>query len=498
MQTAALLPNVTEYLMHIERHQRAYAMHTVPKSESQAPPRDGVGASWHGAAPPPLPPTVPNGLAPSGASLSVAAGRDMLSATTCAPPGATTWPDVRQVPQCASSTAPLAPHAPSPDPGSMSAVPDGSAASADFGAFAAAKSSSAALPMAHALPVHATAAQGLGNLATSSLGSQPSTAAASAAALSLQGMLPGADAATLSMVYAQLASHFAQVAQASTPAAAAAAAAARPPAPVGSMPTAPVGLSTAPQQTLLHGMPGLAGMPRMPDAPPALPAGWHPSQPTTAPGFLPPMPPRDMTMMLANGGAPPQMNMMGMAMNAMSALPDPLKRPAEAALSGGGCAMLPACGAPPEPGIGAPSHGLASFPPPAGMLPSYGSSTGTSGFSSTQVTGLGRALPSTTYSLEPRASKQPRHMAPPAAFSAAPASKACGYQQSLAQNLAAACGATVDEPMSCSAASRQMSDEEVFSMFADDLQQLDNERQEHGAEAEHASHPRGMPSQTVA
>ena len=45
-------------------------------------------------------------------------------------------------------------------------------------------------------------------------------------------------------------------------------------------------------------------------------------------------------------------------------------------------------------------------------------------------------------------------------------------QVSLVQNLAAACGANGEDGMSHESVPRQMSDEEVFSMFAEELKEM--------------------------
>ena len=442
---AAALPNVAEYLHHMERHQRAYSMQHKPAVPNAMPQQGEIHpllashqgvADWRGLPPPPMAP---------GAAMPLDASHGC-------------WPDMMgngmQMTALPPPAAPRVPTAATPAP-TDDDVPDTSLA---------ANPAPGSLPFAHAtpLPLPTSGASAIAAPLPASMvaAAQPASSMQSAG---VQGVLqggvpaPGAlptDAASLSMLYAALSSHFAQVAH--TPAQAAQAAqVAQAAVAQGMMPGAPPPNPAAMLSAQGFSSPQGVGLPpHMPMADANVPSNWWP-------------PARQQAAMPSASyvpGAPA--NMVGVnpvGVNPLSPMvPESLKRRAESALRGG-CAM--SSGAPNMNPLMSPQAFPAAFGS-AGPVPFA------TGLDASGVVKGGLPVPS-----DLRASKQPRR----AMTSAACAPAACesiAQQFSLAQNLASACGASEGNTTKGSSISRQMSDEEVFSMFADELQSLEGTGQE--------------------
>ena len=476
MPTAAALPNVAEYLRHMERHQRAYALHTNQTQHSHQRDAASVQAliSAHGGAGdnpflhhmPQLPALAPGAMPHVGEQSFAAA-----AAAHAPTPGL--WPEMlNPALQLTALPPPAAPRVPT----AATPAPTDDAVSEA----AAAKTAAGSLPFAHAMPMLLTGQSPSAIAArAASLASHPSDAAALSGAptptvASLEGVAPTppsaspaqlpTDAASLSMLYAALSSHFAKVAHTGT-GPATGPATGGPAVPRQTPPAAPQ--ATQPLPALPGaGAPdfGAAAMPasmQIGETPANLLAWYHAQhrQSPVAAGYVPACGPHP-----SDGQIPGQgVRAMGTDtvatvaaasdnLNAhMASVPDNLKRRAESSLRGG-CAM---------------SHGMGH----PSFFPSHLSANGAALSSDVAM----RASNNYAAAMGPRAWKQPRHAASSTACSAAVASLegfgSTDRQPSLVQNLATACGAS--SSLRGHDLQRQMSDEEVFSMFADELQQLD-------------------------
>jgi len=427
--TAAALPNVAEYLRHMEQHQRAYAMLNKTKPGAAIPQQQRDAASMRALMGVPHP---SNEWLPAHANLALGATPHVPAAfEASAHASSGLWADMMNgcmpMSSMPAASTPRVPTAPQATVG-----------------LAAPNASTGALPFAHAMPM------ALPTQAPNALASPMPTGAPGAPPVSgplgcpaamksaLQGVLNGGlaggnagsqpvptDAASLSMHYAALSSHFAQVAQ--TPAVPP-----RPALPFGT-PTntaLPTHGFSAPPPSFVQGMPMDA---------PKLPLWWPQGQePVPVPNA------NYLAACHANPTAP----------NHLMGVPDSLKRRADANLRGG-CAM---------------ARGMDTF----ANLPSAFTHPNPMGLSmpTADAQGDAAAVCAVSAPLELRASKQPRR----AATSLQTMLDVNNPQQLyLAQNLADACGASTTTEMveGGMPISRQMSDEEVFSMFADELQEVE-------------------------
>ena len=456
-RAAAALPNVAAYLQHMERHQHAFAMGSSP---SQGPP--------------PLPPHhMPTAEQQQHAWRGNNPYQNPPANAMAYPQSGLPWPNMTDPGQLTSLPPPAAPRVPTAE--SPAPTDDkGSLAASDAAARSSvAEGAAGHLPYARAMPMppgqpgpnpmsacSAAALIGRSPAAQSLLETAALNPAALPGALSTQGVVhpnhPNAptDAASLSMLYAALSSHFAQVAQAWVP---------------GSGPPPNAAQASLPQQPPI--MPNNGAMPASFNggSPAAnLPSWWHQRHsmaPTAPPGYRNPYGPSPTDRQLPPGQpSMPGTQQAGSSFSALGMLSDGLKRRAEPALRGGNIMSS-----------GAGHHMTDVAPFSAGRAPYTSSPYGGPLFSTPSGVpydpnaGNVRLQPVACTVDQPRESKLPRRSAPSVVGAT---QMGADGQVSLVQNLAAACGANGEDGMSHESVPRQMSDEEVFSMFAEELKEM--------------------------